>query len=101
MSSKSPGKCASAAAQWPVIRLTGCVLPRDSSSLTKPSHLIPYLLFLQGGCDEGSRLRGARVAQAPVEECRKDAAFLESLIKPAAASNHRRKHRRLQLPARR
>lgn len=60
-----------------------------------------YLLFLQGGCDEGSRLRRARVAQAPVEEYRKDAAFLESLIKPAAASNHRRKHRRLQLPARR
>jgi len=65
------------------------------------SRLTPYLLFLQGCCDEGSRLRGARVAQAPVEEHRKDAAFLESLIKPAAASNHRRKHRRLQLPARR
>ncbi|KYN03224.1 hypothetical protein ALC62_05887 [Cyphomyrmex costatus] len=73
---------ASAAARWPVIRLTG----------NRP---------LRGGCDEGSRLRGARVAQAPVEEYRKDAAFLESLIKPAAASNHRRKHRRLQLPARR
>lgn len=63
--------------------------------------LMSYLLFLQRGCDEGSRLRTARVAQAPVEEYRKDAAFLESLIKPAAASNHRRKHRRLQLPARR
>lgn len=75
----------------------------DSFSVdeTETSHLIPYLLFLQEGCDEGSRLRGARVAQAPVEEYRKDAAFLESLIKPAAASNHRRKHRRLQLPARR
>ncbi|KYQ57231.1 hypothetical protein ALC60_03752 [Trachymyrmex zeteki] len=80
-----------------------CPGNHDSFTLTKPSssYLTPYLLFLQEGCDEGSRLRGARVAQAPVEEYRKDAAFLESLIKPAAASNHRRKHQRLQLPARR
>ncbi|EGI64109.1 hypothetical protein G5I_07458 [Acromyrmex echinatior] len=104
---KCPGNhsanVASAAARWLVIRLTGNRPLRDSFTLTKPSPscLTSYLLFLQGGCDEGSRLRGARVAQAPVEECRKDAAFLESLIKPAAASNHRRKHRRLQLPARR
>ncbi|TGZ47124.1 hypothetical protein DBV15_06118 [Temnothorax longispinosus] len=105
-----PRKCASAAApDGPPRHSSDGEAPRgplrDSFSLTKPSpsvaSLIPYLLFLQGGCDEGSRLRGARVAQAPVEEYRKDAAFLESLIKPAAASNHRRKHRRLQLPARR
>lgn len=81
---ESPGKCASIAASNGRRRHSSAARRRDatrgrdsfSANETEPvAHLIPYLLFLQEGCDEGSRLRGARVAQAPVEEHRERCRF--------------------------